>query len=405
MALPILRNRAWMSIDTTGTGAITLGSAQSGYQSFADAGITDAQTVSYTIIDGASWEVGTGTYTSSGTIMTRSVIESTNGDAALDLTADATVLITATSMDFARGVAPGLYNATITESRASSAATFALKTLAGTNPSSTDPVIAIFRNGSAYRITTATSVTINSTATMGASNATPFRIGISVVDDSGTMRLGVRNTSDLNNVFPFPANGIDTTTTIGTGADTAGITYTGTGATDKQFIVAAYADYESGLTTVGTWDAAPTRIQLHVSGSPSPGDTVQIRRVVQSTEQTTTSTSYTDVSGVAVSITPTSKINKIEVSLVGASLSPSADFVHVKILRGSTQIGSIAQMGGSASTNQSVINIDYLDSPAASTSTTYKAQFRSNNGGSVTFPKTTTGDGGTSMILVKEIMG
>ena len=56
-----LGNRAKMSTSTTGTGTISLGSAISGYQSFANAGITNGQTVRYAIEDGTAFEIGSGT--------------------------------------------------------------------------------------------------------------------------------------------------------------------------------------------------------------------------------------------------------------------------------------------------------------------------------------------------------
>ena len=99
MAVGKVFNRAWMSTATAGTGTITLGSALSGYQTFADAGVANSDVVSYTIVDGASWEIGTGTYTSAGTTMTRSVSESSNADAAVSLSGSATVFITARAED------------------------------------------------------------------------------------------------------------------------------------------------------------------------------------------------------------------------------------------------------------------------------------------------------------------
>jgi len=92
-------NRAKMTTATTGTGTITLGSATDGHQSFADAGVANGDTVRYVIEDGTNFEIGTGTYTASGTTLSRSVTESNNSDSAINLSGNASVFLAVAAQD------------------------------------------------------------------------------------------------------------------------------------------------------------------------------------------------------------------------------------------------------------------------------------------------------------------
>jgi len=81
MAL-ILADRVRDTTTTTGTGTVTLsGTAPTGYQTF-EAGVGNTNTTYYTINAGSQWEVGLGTYSSSGPTLSRDVVlSSSNGNA------------------------------------------------------------------------------------------------------------------------------------------------------------------------------------------------------------------------------------------------------------------------------------------------------------------------------------
>lgn len=93
-----LANRAKMTTTTTGTGAITLGTASLGYQTFEAAGIVTGDEIRYVLEDGVNWEIGSGIYTPGS--MTRTLVQSSTGSL-LTLTGKASVLLSITADDFA----------------------------------------------------------------------------------------------------------------------------------------------------------------------------------------------------------------------------------------------------------------------------------------------------------------
>lgn len=94
------RDMAKMGTATTGTGTMTIGSAVSGFQSFAAAGIIDGERVTYTIIDGVNWEVGQGVYTVAGTTLSRvTVFDSSSGGSKISLSGSAEVALTTSGKD------------------------------------------------------------------------------------------------------------------------------------------------------------------------------------------------------------------------------------------------------------------------------------------------------------------
>ena len=132
------------------------------------------------------------------------------------------------------------------------------------------------------------------------------------------------------------------------------------------------------------------------SGVPSAaklpaGSVLQVVQTVKTDTASTSSVSWTDITGLSVSITPSSSSNKILVFAdINFGTNDNNGFLFFKLVRGSTDIyvgdaaGSRtrATTGSASSGSANTIHcgINYLDSPATTSSTTYKIQWYNQNG-------------------------
>ena len=92
MAL-VVKDRVQETTTTTGTGTVTLAGAVTGFQDFPVIG--DGNTTYYAITSGNDWEVGLGTYTASGTTLSRdTILESSNSGSAITLSGTSNVFVT-----------------------------------------------------------------------------------------------------------------------------------------------------------------------------------------------------------------------------------------------------------------------------------------------------------------------
>jgi hypothetical protein len=145
----------------------------------------------------------------------------------------------------------------------------------------------------------------------------------------------------------------------------------------------------------------------------SAGQVLQVVQNTYSTEVTNTTTSYAD-SGLSASITPkfsTSKILVIVSQPLGAYRQEnSTTGAFIRLLRSSTAICTItnaSQIRAGVSVNGfiaifTVASLSFLDSPATTSSTTYKTQFTIDSTGS-SATSVTSYSGGTATITLLEI--
>jgi hypothetical protein len=162
----------------------------------------------------------------------------------------------------------------------------------------------------------------------------------------------------------------------------------------------------AGTTVLSLPASSGTFITTGSSGQSIPraalptGSVLQVVQSIKTDRQTTSSTTWVDVTGLSVTITPTSASNRI---LVMASVNTigtgDGNGLYVNLVRNSTTIvsttagGNSQEQGGawgvsggggmtSGNDNRKYANpsLTYLDSPATTSATTYKVQARVSGG-------------------------
>ena len=161
--------------------------------------------------------------------------------------------------------------------------------------------------------------------------------------------------------------------------------------------------------TILTADSAEATGMKWAAAAGGGGKVLQVVQGTYSSESLTTSTSFVDT-GLTVSITPTASTSKILV-LVNAAAGGRTDgsagvSARYKLLRDSTEILNILDRGLFNNATQFLLGIPisatYLDSPATTSSTTYKIQQSSSNGTQIGINYYAT-SAVTSTIVVMEI--
>lgn len=187
-----------------------------------------------------------------------------------------------------------MVNGTITATVNANALTIAIKTKAGTDPSSVDPVLVYFRNATAgtgdytvISITAATSLVLSSGSTLGTSNGVLARLWVVGFNDAGTFRIGAINLSTPVSIGDDVLASSTAEGGAGT-ADSAGIYYTATAVASKPMRVLSYI--ETTQATAGTWVTDPSKIQLisniYDTKPPANSSTINIGTSIASTSGT-----------------------------------------------------------------------------------------------------------------------
>lgn len=169
------------------------------------------------------------------------------------------------------------------------ALTASIKTYSGDDPSATNPVYATFRDptlatGGYYvrTISAALSVTASSGSTLGTVSAQASRIRAVLMDNAGTVVLGLYNTwnNATKSLVGLNEGAVYSSTAEGGAgaADSAQVIYTTSAQTSKAIRQVGYVD--STQTTAGTWAQALTNKTQITASTPNVGTIVQVVRSV-----------------------------------------------------------------------------------------------------------------------------
>jgi hypothetical protein len=177
-----------------------------------------------------------------------------------------------------------------------------------------------------------------------------------------------------------------TTTAYSVDADTTGALVIQTGVTPT---TAVTIDTSQNTTLAGTLTTSSRGI---AKASMPAGTVLQVVNTFKSDTTSATSAAtldtWVDITGMSVTITPSSSSNKILILYTLNINAASGESVAIQFLRNSTAVGNgdaasnrlvcfaDTRMGASGQFEMQIYSGTFLDSPATTSSTTYKIQWR-----------------------------
>jgi hypothetical protein len=125
-----------------------------------------------------------------------------------------------------------------------------------------------------------------------------------------------------------------------------------------------------------------TRTNFVAGIGATAGQVIQVVSATDSTQRSTSSTSYVTASNtLSVTITPSATANKIFLLCTTVSYGLSASIVRFTIFRGATNIGGGTDNAFAENRpDWNTVAFSYLDSPSTTSATTYQVYFKSDNG-------------------------
>ena len=234
---------------------------------------------------------------------------------------------------------------------------------------------------------------------------------------SSIIKVDTIQDQDGNNIINENAN----TITIGASGDTVNVP----GTEVKTNKVSPTSGTTLTLGDSGDTITIPSGATLTNNGTATGfGKVLQVVSTAKTDTFTTTSTSFIDVTGLSVSITPSSASNKIFITTsFQFGVDSGNGYPQFRMLRDSTVINAGASAGSRSLgiLSMNIYNADtasgllcassFLDSPATTSAITYKIQSR-NSGGNTTYVGANSNDAdaatslrSASTITVMEIAG
>jgi hypothetical protein len=215
--------------------------------------------------------------------------------------------------------------------------------------------------------------------------------GILVFDDATARDAAI--TSPQEGQFAYLKDTNVTTYYTGSAwanVDTTGMNNPMTTTADMIYSSSGSTPARLGIGTVGqvlTVNSGATAPEWATPASGG-GKVLQVVFASSTTTKSSTSTTYADTD-ITATITPSSASSKVLVMVVHAAAGKNGDasngLLQVKLMRGATEISNSGDVFGNNNVshpNFSELTMVELDSPATTSATTYKTQYRSPNGGS-----------------------